>query len=90
MPSGRRIVSSPECDASVLRLGGWRILDQALEPILDALQRNPYGFTKFECEWASVRYIVTDAIRGAPRLTWYFSIEGQEIILLDVEEFEDY
>ena len=90
MPSGRRIIYSHECNKSAERLGGWRILDRALEPILDGLERNPYGFPKYESDWVSIRYVITKPIPGAPRLAWYFTINGMDVEILDVEEYEGY
>lgn len=90
MPADRRIVYSHECDRDVVRLGGWRLLDRVLEPILDGLQRYPYGFPKYECDWCSVRYVITKPLDELPWLVWYFTIEPQEVTFVHVEEYETY
>lgn len=86
----RSIVYSHECSTAADRLGGWRQLDAVLEPILDGLRRNPYGYPKYECDWCSVRYVVTKATGRLPSLAWYFTINKQNVEFVDVEEYEAY
>lgn len=90
MPIGRSIVYSQHCSEDVKRFGGWLALDRVLEPILDGLSNNPYGFTKYECDWLSVRYVATIAQGTIPALMWVFTIEAETITLQYVEEAEDY
>jgi hypothetical protein len=90
MPPHRKIIFSLACDTSVSRLGGHRALDRALDGILDALARNPYGFTLHESDWFSCRYAITKPIGGLPSLIWYFTIERDSVTIEDVEPLDEY
>ncbi len=90
MSNERSIIYSQECSIAADRLGGWRQLDTVLEPILDGLSRNPYGYPKYECDWCSVRYVVTIATANIPSLAWYFTISKQHVEFKHVEEHEPY
>ena len=91
MSSGRRIVWSHDCDAAAERLGGYRRIDDALIPVLDALQRNPYGTRRVDIDWCSIRYITTDQYKDIPPLVWLFYIEPDGTVVIDhVEALEDY
>jgi len=76
MPPGqRRIFFSADCDEAAERLGGYERIDGTLDGVLDALQRNPYGFPHAETDWFSFRYAVTKPIAGVPALVWFFTID---------------
>ena len=90
MAAGRSIVYSQQCEIDVERFGGWHLLDRVLEPILDGLSRNPYGFPKYESDWCSVRYVPTLPLGSVPPLMWVFTIEPQTVTFQYVEEAERY
>lgn len=83
----RGIIYDPEFDKAVELLGGYLLVDEALEPILDGLYRNPYGFRLIENDWIRIRYAVTKATGALPSLVVLFSIEANgDVILRHVEE----
>lgn len=53
--AGRQIIYSIAFDQAVDALGGYRIIDRALDTVIDGLYRNPYGFNKFESDFLSFR-----------------------------------
>ena len=89
MPVGRNIFFSEKCDASAEAVGGYRLIDASLIPILDALERNPYGFPKIESDWFSSRYIVTNPFEGAPALIWLFFVEPNGDVVIDHVEIDE-
>lgn len=87
----RSIVFDPEFAAAVERLGGYRLVDEALEPILDGLYRNPWGFSFVENDWVRVRYGRTIATETLPSIIVIFRIESNnDVTLLHAEESEAY
>ena len=88
----REIIESSEFTAAVKKLGGHRAIDEALEPLLEALYLNPEGFAFFENAWVSFRYLRTKAIATSliPPLLFMFTIEANgNVILQYVEEDQD-
>ncbi len=80
----RSIIWSEEFSQQVRHAGGARAVDEALEPILDGLQRNPFGFHKFENDFTSFRYARTDALPGKlGALTVIFTIDEQKNVILE-------
>lgn len=90
MSRRRKIIFSATCDASAARLGGYKAVDRALDSVLDALSRQPYGFRTIESDWFSSRYAITKRIGSVPSLVWLFRIEGGDVVIEDVEEAEEY
>jgi len=91
MSLGRNIFFSMNCDTAAEAVGGYERIDGSLIPILDALERNPYGFPRVESDWFAARYIVTKPFEGAPALVWLFYIEPTgDVVIEHVEEYEDY
>lgn len=87
----RTIWYAPSFDAAVETLGGYRAIDKALEPIMDGLYRNPYGFRFIENDWVRVRYIITKRIAEIPSLLVIFRIEeNNDVTLVHVEERHAY
>lgn len=84
----REIIWSAEFTEGVEALGGAAIVDRALEPVLEALSRNPYGFQLLENDWVSFRVIRTKAIGyDVPALIISFTIdENRNVVLQLVEE----
>jgi hypothetical protein len=91
MSSGRSIVWSHNCDAAAEQLGGYGRIDDALIPVIDALQRNPYGTRRVDIDWCSTRFITTDAFKDVPALVRLFYIEPNGTVVIDhVEALDDY
>ena len=62
-----------------------------MEPILDGLYRNPWGFEAIENDWIRVRYAITIPTDTLPALLIIFSIESDnDVTLLHAEESETY
>ncbi len=69
--------------------GGSRIVDQALDPIVDGLMRRPYGFQKIENDFTSFRVARTRAIPGVlGALVVVFTIDADKNIVLEWLEEE--
>lgn len=86
----REIIESESFKAAVAALGGHRAIDEALEPILEGLYQNPYGFPFFENDWVSFRYARTKALEYVPALVVIFTIEDDgNVVLQHAEEDED-
>lgn len=91
MRYNREIFFSPNCDEAADKIGGYQRLDDSLIPVLDALEKNPYGFPKNESDWYSYRAIITKPFQKCPSLLWIFYIETSGNVVLDhVEEYERY
>lgn len=87
----RQIIFSQGFDEAVEKIGGYRVADEALEVVMDGLRLNPYGFPKFENDWASFRYVVTKAVGTAPSLLFVFRVlSDKDVELTHVELFEPY
>ncbi len=83
----RTIIYSPDFDACVAQLGGYRIVDMVLEAVIDGLRRNPFGFERFESELFSFRYARTSAIGTIPPLYVIFTIDpARTVTLVHIEE----
>lgn len=86
----RQVIESDEFGDAVRALGGHRAIDEALEPIIEALYLNPYGFEFFQNDWISFRYARTKQIEFVPALVVIFTIEPNgDVILQYVEEDQD-
>jgi hypothetical protein len=73
------------------RLGGYVLVDEALEPILDGLYRNPWRFRLIENDWIKVRYVITKPTDNLPALFVTFQIEADnDVTMLHAEESERY
>lgn len=87
----RQIIFSTSFDDAAEKLGGYRVIDEALETVMDGLRLNPYGFERFENDWISFRYAITEAIGIAPPLLFIFRIlQNRDVELTHVEVFEDF
>lgn len=87
----RQIIYSKEFDAAVEILGGYRAIDRVLEAVIDGLDRNPYGFNKFENDFISFRYAITKPSDDAPSLIVVFIVnDAKDVILEHIEENPDY
>jgi len=86
---GRQIIYSVGFDHAVEKLGGYRFIDEALDTVVDGLYRNPYGFEKFENDFISFRYAITEPTLDLPALVVVFSIaEKGDVTLEYIEEYE--
>jgi hypothetical protein len=69
-------------------LGGYRMIDVALDTIIDGLYRNPYGFQKFESDFISFRYAIIARTVEMPELVVTFTIDKSGDVTLDhIEEY---
>jgi hypothetical protein len=85
----REIIESDEFRAAVRKLGGHRAIDDALEPIIEALYLNPYGFEFFQNDWVTFRFAHTKPLEFVPALVVIFTIDDNgNVILEHVEESE--
>jgi hypothetical protein len=86
----REIIESESFKEAVVALGGHRAVDEALEPIIEALYHNPYGFPFFENDWTSFRYARTKVLEFIPALVVIFVIgPNGNVVLQHVEEDQD-
>jgi hypothetical protein len=70
--------------------GGYRAIYRALETIIEALARNPYGFPLIENDWVKIRYAKTTMIEGyVPPLVVAFRIDEQANVILEWCELAD-
>jgi len=87
----RGIKADPRFKEAVERLGGYRLVDEAMEPIIDGLYRNPWGFSSIENDWFRVRYAITKPTETLPALIIIFQIDpDNDVTLLHAEESETY
>jgi hypothetical protein len=82
----REIIASAYFDECVADLGGYRAIDVAMEPLIEGLMRNPYGFQRFEhdIDALSFRYARTKRIGAVPPLYFVFRIDQQKNIVLEL------
>jgi len=86
----REIIESESFKDAVRELGGYRSIDEALQPIIEALYLSPQGFPFFANKWVSFRYARTKALEFIPALVVVFTIEPNgDVILQHVEEDKD-
>ena len=86
----RNIIEGVYFAECVARLGGYRAIDRALETIIEALARNPYGFPLVENDWVKIRYAKTTMIEGyIPPLVVAFRIDEQANVILEWCELAD-
>ena len=87
----REIRYDPAFETAVQSLGGYLLVDEALEPILESLYRHPWGFSYIENDWIRIRYAITKPTEHLPALFVTFRIEeNNDVTLLHVEESESY
>ena len=86
----REIIEGELFAESVERLGGYRAIDLALETIIEALYRNPYGFPLIENDWTKIRYARTRMIEGYIQpLVVAFVIDDDRNVILQWAELAD-
>ena len=88
----REIREGPDFPGCVEGLGGYRAIDEALDSVIEALMRNPYGCPSFESDFCRVRYIKTKPIgHRIPPLIIIFTIDERNNVTLEwIEEDDDY
>ena len=88
MRGPRRVLFDQSFDVAVERYGGYERLDIILDPIVDGLYANPYGYPVIEDDWYPLcRYARTKAIWDIPEFIVSFTIEDNgEVVLRDIEE----
>lgn len=86
----REIIEGEYFAQCVERLGGYRAIDLALETIIDALMRDPYGFPYIENDWVRIRFAKTRMIEGyIPALVVAFTIDRNNNVVLEWVELAD-
>ncbi|MFN3671912.1 MAG: hypothetical protein ACK4VM_08400 [Bosea sp. (in: a-proteobacteria)] len=86
----RSIIESEQFAKDVAELGGYRAIDLALEPIIEALMANPYGFEMVANDWCSIRFARTRMIeRYVPPLIVAFTIDQHNNVVLEWVEVAD-
>ena len=86
----REIIATAAFNEAVEHLGGYRLIDMAMEAIVESLYRDPYGFEKFENDWCSFRFAKTKRIGVLPPFVVVFTINpGGNVILEHIEEDEE-
>jgi len=84
---GRQIIYDARFDRAVDELGGYRSIDRAIDTVMEALYRNPFGFKKFENDYISFRYAITKRVDEIPPLVIIFVIgENGDVTLEHIEE----
>ena len=87
----REIIFAEDFEAAADAVGGYWVIDRALEAVLDGLRLNPYGFPKFESDRFSFRYVITSRIGDVPALVFTFTIDDKKnVVLHHVERHEPY
>jgi hypothetical protein len=79
----REIIASADFDRCVDELGGYRAIDAAMEPLIEGLLRNPYGFERFENDFFSFRYARTKRMGDIPPLYFVFRIDDDKNVVLE-------
>jgi len=74
-----------------MRLGGWPVVDDALDVLMEPLSRNPYEFRVLENDFFRVRYAIIDGIGGSGSLVVCFEIDPDgNVEITHVEPTEAY
>jgi hypothetical protein len=86
----RSIIEGEYFAECVERLGGYRAVDLALETVIEALLRNPFGFPLIENDWCKIRYARTKMIEGyIPPLVVAFIVNENNDVILEWAEIAD-
>ena len=87
----RLIIEGEDFPKSVEALGGYRAIDLALETILEALMRNPYGFPLIENDWCKIRYARTAMIERyiSPIIVAFTINDDHDVVLQWAEAVDD-
>jgi hypothetical protein len=90
--AGRRIRSSREFDRQIETLGGYEKLDLVLDPIVDGVYIDPYGYTVIQDDWTPLcRYARTIPVDDLPAFIVLFVIEEDGgVELREIWPDEDY
>jgi hypothetical protein len=89
---GRRVLSSHEFDRQVAELGGYEKLDSVLEPVIDGLYEDPYGYPLIQNDWVPLcRYTHTIPQDDLPSLVVMFTIKDDGAVeLCEIWPDEEY
>lgn len=85
----RKIIEEHSFSDAALRLGAYAV-DRAMEPIIEALVRRPYGFHSIENDFVRFRYAVTKQIGNIPPLVVTFTIDDDGTVRLRHVEKADF
>jgi hypothetical protein len=84
-----RIIYSEEFDVQARLLGGIVLVDEALRPVIDALERNPRAYRYIQTEWFRIRYAVTKPRGNFPAFLVYFVIDEDEDVVMEWVEIHN-
>jgi hypothetical protein len=89
---GRRVYSSAEFDQQIAALGGYENLDFVLNPVIDGLYDDPYGYYLIQEDLIPLRrYAHTIPQDGLPSFVVTFVIqEDGTVELCEIWPDEDY
>ena len=84
--SSRRVIFEDAFGVAAERFGGYIVIDEVLDPIVDALYRNPFAFKIIENNWFRCRYAITKPLGNIPALCVFFKIDDDgHVFLCDLE-----
>jgi hypothetical protein len=82
----RSVIYDRSFDAAIEELGGYKLLDPVIDAVVNGISNNPYAFSKFENDFLSFRYAVTEAAENFPSLVIVFRIEKDGSVCLEYIE----
>ena len=88
----REIIEGKDFPNEVERIGGYRLIDEVLDPFIESLVRNPYGFPAVESDHFTLyRYVQTRSIEGRiPALVFAFTINDDKNVILEwIDEIDE-
>lgn len=85
-----RIQEEDSFSDAVLKLGGARRVDAALEILMEPLSRRPYGFNAVDTGTNRFRYAVTKQIGNIPPLVVIFTVGDDDVVRLQHIEEADF
>lgn len=78
----RQIIEEHSFSDAAMKIGSY-IVDRAMDPIIEALVRNPYGFHSVENDFLRFRYAITKPIGNTiPAMLVVFTIDGDGTVRL--------
>ena len=88
--SSRIVIYEDSFGVAAERFGGYVVIDEVLNPLVDALYKNPFAFKILETNWFRCRYAITKPLGNIPALCVLFKIdEDGNVFLYDLEQLDD-